>query len=100
MITNDSQPVYTLTVLEFTELTKNLVLECLKELKPEQNSTLPRYRTRKEVKEILDISYPTLNRYSKMGLIQSQKVGSRVLYSEDSIKEALKTQHKYVRQSA
>lgn len=90
----DSTPVYTLTVLQFRELTKSLVLECLEGLKPNQDSTLPRYRTRKEVSEILGLSYPTMDRYDKRGILKKSWVGRRVLYSEESIKDAVRILNK------
>jgi excisionase family DNA binding protein len=40
------------------------------------------YLTRNEVAEILNISLPTLNLYTKKGLLKSYKMGARVLYKK------------------
>ena len=48
-----------------------------------------KYLSRQEVCELLKISLPTLHSYTKHGLIQSKKIGNRVLYPFESIEEAL-----------
>jgi hypothetical protein len=50
----------------------------------------PKYRTRNEVCKAYKISLPTLNTYTKKGIIKGVKVGNRVLYSDEAIQEALK----------
>ena len=85
------QPLYTLSVEQAESLIKGWVKQCLEETKPENpSSNLPKYRTRKEVTKIFKMSLPTLDRYSKLGLIRSQRIGNRILYSEDDIQRALK----------
>jgi excisionase family DNA binding protein len=46
--------------------------------------------TRKEVCQRLAISLPTLSRYVKIGVIKSRRIGTRVLFSESDIQDALK----------
>jgi hypothetical protein len=46
----------------------------------------PKFHSRKGTASALNISLPTLDRYSKSGMIAPTKIGSRVLYSEDEIK--------------
>lgn len=46
--------------------------------------------TRKETAKILHISLPTLNNWTKQGLVNGYRIGSRVLYKKSEIFEALK----------
>jgi len=46
--------------------------------------------TRKEVTEILGISMPTLNNWSKSGIIPGYRIGSLVRYKRSEIDSALK----------
>lgn len=55
---------------------------------PEPEPT-PRYLTRREVRDLLHISYPTLDSYSARGLLTRQRIGNRVLYDADEIQNAL-----------
>ena len=50
----------------------------------------PRYLTRKEAKELLKISYVTIDDYTRKGIIKGSKIGSRILYLESNILEAVK----------
>lgn len=43
------------------------------------------YITRKETAQILGISLPTLNFYSKDGLLPSYRIGSRIRYKKDEV---------------
>lgn len=46
--------------------------------------------TRKETSKILNISLPTVDKYSDLGILKKCRVGRRVLYSEVDILESLK----------
>lgn len=46
--------------------------------------------TRKETSKILNISLPTVDKYSDLGILKKCRVGRRVLYSEEDILESLK----------
>lgn len=48
------------------------------------------YKTRKETAAILGISLPTLNEYTKKGILVGYRIGSRVRYKTAQIDEALK----------
>ena len=50
----------------------------------------PRYRTRQEVCELLHITLPTLNKYTKRGILSGRHFGKRVLYSEEDVLAAVK----------
>jgi excisionase family DNA binding protein len=49
----------------------------------------PNYLTRSEVAGRLNISLPTLNEYTKKGLILAYRFGARVLYKESEVDNAL-----------
>lgn len=53
--------------------------------------------TRKETAKVFGISLPTLNEYTKTGLIIGYRIGSRVRYKKGEILEALKQFKKYKR---
>lgn len=52
----------------------------------QDNST---YLTRVEAAKLLQISLPTLNDYTKRGIISSYKIGSNVRYKPSDIESAL-----------
>jgi excisionase family DNA binding protein len=45
--------------------------------------------SRQEVASLLKISLPTLNEWSKLGWLQSYKIGNRVLYKLPEVEQAL-----------
>ena len=47
------------------------------------------YLSRTEVCKLLKITLPTLNDWSKLGRLQSYKIGNRVLYKQDEVENAL-----------
>ena len=47
------------------------------------------YRTRKETAQILRISLPTLNQYTKKRILTGYRFGVRVLYKQSEIESAL-----------
>ena len=47
------------------------------------------YLSRHEVCKLLKISLPTLNDWSKLGRLQSYKMGNRVLYKQDEVENSL-----------
>lgn len=47
------------------------------------------YFTRKETAAFLKISLPTLNTWTKDSLLQSYRIGNRVLYQQEEIKNSL-----------
>ncbi len=49
-----------------------------------------RFLSRQEVAELLKISLPTLNEYTRKGIVKGSRVGSRVLYDEAQIRESVK----------
>src|SRR4051812_20081219 len=47
------------------------------------------FLSRAEVARLLKISLPTLNDWTKLGWLQSYKMGNRVLYKQNEVEEAL-----------
>lgn len=48
-----------------------------------------KYLSRAEVAKLLKISLPTLNEWTKIGHLQSYRIGNRVLYKADEVDESL-----------
>lgn len=76
----------------FEEITERLtsIENRLIDLTVNKETTDLRYLSREEVATLLKISLPTLNEYTKKGLIQGRKIGTRMLYLESDIKDAVK----------
>lgn len=51
----------------------------------------PEFITRKEAKELLGISYPTLNEWTKNGIIPAKRIGTRVRYQKSDVYASLKS---------
>jgi excisionase family DNA binding protein len=64
-----------------------MLIKARDEKNPSSNKTL---LSRFEVAKLLKISLPTLNQWSKHGLLNSYKIGHRVLYKQDEIEIALR----------
>lgn len=47
------------------------------------------FLSRQEVAQLLKISLPTLNEWTKLGWLQSYKIGNRVLYKSDEVEAAI-----------
>lgn len=60
-------------------------LNSLSPQKPEESE----YITRKEVAKLLKVTLPTLHDWTKLGWLQSYKIGNRVLYKQKEIEESL-----------
>lgn len=61
----------------------------LQENSNKEKTTDDSYITRKEVSQKLRISLPTLNTLTKSGVLQSYRIGKRVLYRPKEVQEAL-----------
>ena len=53
--------------------------------------------TRQQTAKILQVSLPTLNVWTKQGIIQAKRINSRVRYSESDVYSALENYNKYRR---
>lgn len=86
-----------LTVDQFLEsLTETVRKEVNKALLDNQPKT-QRYYTKKEAAEKLNICLASIHLWTKQGKIKAHKVGSRVLYKESDIEDALINVNKYGR---
>jgi len=85
---NSSSPFFYLTVGQAETLIKKWVSESLKNNEPVPNPA-PVFYKREEVCKLLKISLPTLYKYYSSGLIQGQRFGNRILFSQESVNKAL-----------
>ena len=53
--------------------------------------------TRQQTAKILQVSLPTLNLWTKKGIIQAKRINSRVRYYENDVNAALQNYNKYRR---
>ena len=77
-----------LTPSDFFSRIEEIIDSRLKNL-PAPSGQSPGYLSRDEVADLLKISLPTLNQWSKQGMIKSYKIGNRVLYKKDEIETAV-----------
>lgn len=73
---------------EFQIDIKKWVADAIREHTPEIKDPI-RYGTRQQVKDELHVSYPTLNRFNKEGILTARKIGGRVLYLWTDIEKAI-----------
>lgn len=80
-----------LTTDEFKEIIIESLSKAIKEVNPVKNesSNTEEFATRMEVAKLLKITLPTLHDWTKQGLINSYKIGKRVLYKLDEVKESM-----------
>jgi len=72
---------------------REVIREELEAIKIAKEPPTPKekFLTRKEVAAKLRISLPTLGEYVKKGIIKSSKIGSRVLFEENDVNDAIRT---------
>jgi ferric iron reductase protein FhuF len=63
--------------------------EMLKELKRDREKPSEDILTRKALKELLDVSYPTMQVWEKQGILRRRTMARRVYYLKSEILEAL-----------
>jgi excisionase family DNA binding protein len=73
---------------ELSDTLRSIIREELSFLNTKENTQ--RFLSRQEVASLLKISLPTLNEYTRTGIIKGSRIGSRVLYDEAQIREAVK----------
>jgi len=83
-----------LSQIPITDL-KNIISEAVKtELQNLSNSQPPKeeteFLTRHETAKILNVSLPTLNEWTKQGIIIGYRIASRVRYKKNEITDAVK----------
>lgn len=86
----DAQTLFvSLTLPQAEDLVKSWVREAIQNTAPPEPPK-PKYYTRREAAGIFNFSLPTLDKYSDMGLIRRKRVGGRILFAEEDIREALR----------
>ncbi|RZJ99556.1 MAG: DNA-binding protein [Flavobacterium sp.] len=66
-----------------------LIDERLSKLPPDPEKPPFKFISRAEVAKLLKISLPTLHDWTKLGILQSYKIGNRVLYKLAEVEQAL-----------
>lgn len=80
-----------LDILELSDIKKvveQVIKERLKDLSPKEKIPII-LLTRIDAAKFLRISLPTLNDWTKNGIIKGYRIGNRVLYKSHEIEEAL-----------
>lgn len=75
---------------EFRTILSETIKQELENTKPVETKNDNDLITRKEVSILLNISLPTLNVYSRKGLLKSYRMGSRVFYKRNEVMDSLK----------
>jgi len=83
-----SLQIENVSATEYFEALRQIVREELTALQPTQPTS--NYLTRVEVSKLLKISLPTLNEYTRKGIIKGSRIGSRILYLESDIASAVR----------
>lgn len=81
------------TIDEFKTVIQDAVKMEIEKLKLNKPETPTEYITRKDAKEILGISLPTLNDWSKRGIIPSYRIASRVRYKREEVLNSVTKVH-------
>ncbi len=73
---------------------KNIINEILdtkirEVLNSKQTTTNPEYLSRKETKELLKVSYVTLNNWRIKGILEPKYIGNKLFYNRQSIDNLL-----------
>jgi len=74
---------------EFQSDLKKIVNDAIREHQSEVKPARPKYGTRDEVKKVIHVSLPTLNRMNKEGILKAHKISGRVLYLWDEVYAAI-----------
>ena len=84
--------IESLTVNEFKELISEAIRqELINYIKAPENPKSTEFITRQETARFLKISLPTLNSWTKTGLIPAYRIGNRVRYKLQEVEQSLKT---------
>lgn len=81
--------LHSITLEELLAAVGHLLDEKLNLKQQQQRKDKAVYLTRKEVAESLRITLPTLHDYTKNGILNAYRIGSRVLYKEAEVNEAM-----------
>lgn len=69
---------------------EQIIEKKLEKLLPNSQSKIQSFfLNRKEVSKLLQVSLPTLHEWTKLGWLQSYKIGNRVLYKPEEVQDSL-----------
>lgn len=78
------------TLNDLLERFEQIIDQKIRDFQPTQNKAeQTEFITRQEVAELLKITLPTLHEWTKLGWLQSYKLGNRVLYKKQEVEQAL-----------
>lgn len=79
-----------ITTQQLQEIISSVVKPELEQLRKEFQPKEPtEYLTRKEVKDLLNVNYTTINAWSNSGKLQRHGIGNRVYYKRSEIEASL-----------
>ena len=84
----NSTSIEIVTPGDLREIVREVIIEEVPKLIP-QKSTGEKYYTRKEAARRARITMPTLDKYIQEGKIKAHRLGRRVLFSEEDIRNAI-----------
>ena len=91
-MTEKSVQLIQMNISELTEIISNCVakqLEKIGNLKPEPQKSESEILSREQTKNLLGISYVTLWKHSRNGILTAKKIGSKVFYMRTDIDNLL-----------
>lgn len=74
---------------ELYNIVKDAIDAAIKNNKTPNEEKDVKYITRKQTAELLGLSLPTLNEYTKRGILQGYRIGSRVRYKKEEVINSL-----------
>lgn len=83
------QASMTLPIQEIADAVAEQLTQVINQLNQNNREKDEGYLTREEVSKLIKLSPPTLNEYTKRGLIKAYKIGKRVLYKKSEIDASL-----------
>ena len=84
----NSTSIEIVTPGDLREIVREVIIEEVPKLIP-QKPTGEKYYTRKEAAKRARITMPTLDKYIQEGKIKAHRLGRRVLFSEEDIRNAI-----------
>ena len=75
---------------ELVKQIKLIVKEVLINTDMPRTNALERVLTRTETSELLQVSFVTLNKWNKLGVLPAYSVGTRVYYKWEDVQQAMK----------
>src|SRR5689334_23367033 len=91
MIKKDSGAQIFLTGISVDDLLLQVgqIIDAKISVTPKIENSQPYYLSRKEVAKLLKITLPTLHDWTQLGRLKAYKIGTRVLYKPEEVRDAL-----------